>query len=219
MHVRDGAIVAVGPQARRAGRAGDRLPRHDCCRASSTRIGTCGRAALRMVMRARTAGATSRHARARPQCTPRTPTPACASEWPRGCVRHHHRARLVAQLRRPQHADAEIAALRAWAFAAASPMGRAQGLAADKPMNLADLARVQRKGAPTGCSASAPACARRARRRARLHSGRAVPQRVRRGAPARPAGDDPLRPEGPDRSDRRATVCSGPTCCWCIRRA
>jgi 5-methylthioadenosine/S-adenosylhomocysteine deaminase len=44
----------------------------------------------------------------------------------------------------PEHADAEIAALRALGVRARFSYGTPQGLAADRPMDLADLARVQR---------------------------------------------------------------------------
>ena len=96
----------------------------------------------------------------------------------------------------PQHADAELQALKDIGIRARFSYGTPQGLRRDKTMDLADLARVQKQwsGRRDARRRRLPAHAGRGRR-ARFDSGRAVPHRVRRGAQARPAGDDPLRPE------------------------
>jgi len=80
----------------------------------------------------------------------------------------------------PQHADAEIQALKDIGIRARFSYGTGQGHPADKTMNLTDLARVQKQWTAADGMLHIGACLRTARvsRSARLDSGGVVPHRI-----------------------------------------
>ena len=155
VHVRDGAIVAVGAQSRCTGRAGDRgrdmivMPGfvdthwHLWC------------TALRLVVRADdpqegyfpTTIRVGRHFT--PQDSYIGVRLGVAEGLLSGITTVHDWSHNTVS---PQHADAELQALSDIGIRARFSYGTPQGLAADKTMDLADLARVQKQWtAATAC--------------------------------------------------------------------